>query len=226
MATCILCQKKGFLLTVDRKGVCDNCQAIHYPQIERTLEIYVQSTDLINSSKNFKTKYSRIDDVERCLETLYEYEQQGVREIFSKDVKSLMDGIPRLREEVVEEEAERIYSESLQKFELAKTSASKITAANRGIVKLTELERDTIGCNAISEYVQKLKNEVYKAELGKFIDAAKKWEFKENYKKALDQYQEALYYIRTDEYDDSLQTNIIKQIESKIVDMKNRIANP
>ena len=56
------------------------------------------------------------------------------------------------------------------------------------------------------------------AERGR-IEDAKKAEFKNQRKKALDKYYEALYFLKNDEIDDSLQQDHISMIESKIKEL-------
>jgi len=52
--------------------------------------------------------------------------------------------------------------------------------------------------------------------LNKYLEEAGKAEFKGNLKKALDQYQEALYFLKNDDVDDILQSKEIASIESLV----------
>lgn len=51
------------------------------------------------------------------------------------------------------------------------------------------------------------------------LEAARKAEFKGQKKKALDQCQDALYFLYNDEIDDSLQAEKIVEIEAKISEL-------
>ena len=64
-----------------------------------------------------------------------------------------------------------------------------------------------------------LKSLIHKTKLDKFLEAAKKAEFKGNKKKAIDQYQEALYFIRNDDVPDDQQGQYIEKIESKLKEL-------
>jgi cell division FtsZ-interacting protein ZapD len=65
----------------------------------------------------------------------------------------------------------------------------------------------------------------HKTRLNTFVDAASKAEFKGQLKKALDQYQEALYFLRSDDIEDAQQTGEIEGIEAKIAEMTEKIGN-
>lgn len=66
----------------------------------------------------------------------------------------------------------------------------------------------------------KVRKFLHETQLNAFLEEARKAEFKGNKKKALDQYKEALYFLRNDEIDDSLQAGKIKEIEKKISELE------
>ena len=108
-----------------------------------------------------------------------------------------------------------------RKWELAATTRAKVAAANKGVLKLKEMqdlmERST---PTIERGVAELLGLAHKAEFLAFVSAAEKAEFKGNAKKALDQYQEALYFLKTDNVDDAKQAELIAKLEAKIVELK------
>ncbi len=222
MAQCIFCNRKGFLLSVDHNSVCDGCQLV-YATLQRKQEIVIESFGIIESSKNWKTQRSRVELIESNLVEILPYEEKGLSGIFEKPIPMLLDDLDGVRVDICSKAAEQIFNDASQKLELAKTSKTKVAAANRGIVKLTEFQREAGTNPKIDQYITELHHLIYKSELGAFIEAAQKAEFKENYKKALDQYQEALYYVKTDEYDDSVQVDLISKLENKIDEMKSRL---
>ncbi len=59
----------------------------------------------------------------------------------------------------------------------------------------------------------------HQTQLNAYLEAARKAEFKGQKKKALDQYLEALYFLRSDEIDDSLQAEKISELEAKISEL-------
>ena len=52
-----------------------------------------------------------------------------------------------------------------------------------------------------------------------YVETAEKAEFKGNTKQALDQYLEALYFLKTDDVDDQLQAAEIARISRKIAEL-------
>ena len=56
-----------------------------------------------------------------------------------------------------------------------------------------------------------------------YLEAARKAEFKGNVKKAIDQYQEALFFIRNDDIDDTQQRFEINEIETKLTELRCRV---
>jgi len=63
------------------------------------------------------------------------------------------------------------------------------------------------------------KTFIHKTQLNEYIEEAKKAEFKDQKSKALDKYQEALYFLQNDEIDDSLQKENIDELKAKISEL-------
>ncbi|NLE21927.1 MAG: hypothetical protein GX624_03990 [Actinobacteria bacterium] len=68
----------------------------------------------------------------------------------------------------------------------------------------------------LAAYEAEARAAVHGAKLGGFIEAAEKAEFKGNKKRALDQYQEALYFLKTDDIADDSQASEIARIAAKV----------
>jgi hypothetical protein len=66
---------------------------------------------------------------------------------------------------------------------------------------------------------QQIATEISKTQLNGYLEEAKKNEFKGQKKKALDKYYEALYLLKHDDVDDSLQQDNIQFLESKIKEL-------
>ena len=76
--------------------------------------------------------------------------------------------------------------------------------------------------DSVFKAIDKLNSQSNKILYSYFIEKAKKFEFKEQYSKALDQYYEALYVLKTDDVDDAEQGAEIKELELKIQELKSR----
>jgi len=105
------------------------------------------------------------------------------------------------------------------KAEVAATATSKQNALGAGLLKVREIMQNHEDVIAIGGIELELKTLMRKAKLDGFLEAAKKAEFKGNKKKAIDQYQEALYFIRNDDVPDDQQNEEIRQIEAKLKDL-------
>lgn len=80
--------------------------------------------------------------------------------------------------------------------------------------------KSLLGNPSLAEPVEdKLKALVHDKQLDSMLDAARKAEFKGQKAKAIDQYQEALYFITTDKVDDTDQQGQIAEIETKIAQL-------
>lgn len=130
------------------------------------------------------------------------------------------------RNGVIHDAIASTYEDARAKAQLALTPRAKIKACNDGILKLRELAKSFGDRPEIEPIVRALKKHACTLEYRSFIEAAQKAEFKGSFKKALDQYQEALYFLRTDEIDDSDQQRAIVSLESKIEELKDRIGTP
>ena len=62
--------------------------------------------------------------------------------------------------------------------------------------------------------------------LPKTLEAARKAEFKGDKKKALDRYYDAVYFLRRDDVKDSLEEDIIGEIELKVKELGGSLEEP
>lgn len=87
-------------------------------------------------------------------------------------------------------------------------------------MKIFENKELLLNKSKLDEMEIKVRKFLHETQLNAFLEEARKAEFKGNKKKALDQYKEALYFLRNDEIDDSLQAGKIKEIEKKISELE------
>lgn len=117
--------------------------------------------------------------------------------------------------EGVTEEAEK----ALAKAEIATTPRISINEANKALLKIREGKKELRDQTKLDQLEARVLRFSHEIQLNAYLEAARKAEFKGQKKKALDQYQEALYFLRSDEIDDSLQAGKIAEIEAKISDL-------
>jgi len=222
MAECKYCGKKGFFVSVDSKGLCPDCRVLIYPQVERTIQIVQESEKIIKESKNWKTRLGRCDTLREILSRFEEYERRGIQ-LFNMPLSVLLASVEQNRIDVVKDTIRAIYKDACAKSEMATTATTKVNAVNKGILKLRELNEIVDQPQLFEKAVAKLEQRAHQMQYKAFVDAAQKAEFKGNLKRALDQYQEALYFLRTDRIADSLQKSAIENLEGKIAEIQNAL---
>jgi hypothetical protein len=170
---------------------------------------------LVNESKNMNVRISRYDLLIEHVEALLEYEKRGIPTIDPPPSKVLSER-PELRDKIVVQGVTEEVEKLLAKAEIASSPKTSINEANKALLKIRESKNQLIDKTKLDELETKVKRLSHETQLNSFLDAARKAEFKGQKKKALDQYQEALYFLKTDDVDDSLQAERIGEIETKI----------
>ena len=112
----------------------------------------------------------------------------------------------------------------LARAELRTTPRTKITEASKAILKIQDVRKE-YGLNfpVLGELETNARRFMHQVELQGFLTEAEKAEFKGNRKKALDQYQEALFFLQRDDIDDRLQKNQIGDVEAKVRELSEEV---
>lgn len=221
MAQCIYCNKKGFFLRVSEAGLCENCHEPVILSIQSILRVYNESLDLVEKSKNFNTRYKRVEiAIEKAQQLYDEYWQKGVR-FFEPNPKQAVEKLKEKRLEIIESEIKNRVERHLEKAERAKTIRTKISNADKALDELVKFRQEFDYENKDLE--ANIHAFIHKAQYDDFILNAEKNEFKGNTKKALDLYLEALFFLQKDDIPDEEQKDLIKEIETKIKKLKNRL---
>ena len=127
--------------------------------------------------------------------------------------------IPRNRAEIIGAEAERVTDTALEKSRLASTPSARERALAAGLLKLRETTEGLDERSAVKPLEDALRREKHRVVLDGHLEAARKAEFKGNTKKAIDQYQEALFFLRNDDINDAEQASSIRMIESRLEEL-------
>ena len=208
MAKCNYCLKKGFFLSVDKNNLCNECSPSVLSQIENRARIVSESLKLAQTGKTFSTRISRIDVLIDNLDKLQAYEAKNIPTI-TPTPSLLIQDIRVLRQETITNEINELYTKSVNQAEVAATPTSEYNALSKGFLKVQEILDGYNGEDRDFEQLLRLKLLMHKAKIEGYINEARKAEFKGNTKKAIDQYQEALFYIENDDVDDTLQSDLI-----------------
>lgn len=220
MAQCKWCDASGWFLGIDSNGLCRECQPMFVEAINRC-RVLKESVELAQEGKTVKTRVSRCDLAIEHAEYLLPFEEKGINTVDPTPTK-ILKHLRSLRTEIVVTEASLLADKAIAKSKIATTARSKENAVAAGLLKIREfaggygLSEDP----AISSLEDTLRSEIHRVTLSNFEEAAQKAEFKGNTKKAIDQYQEALFFLLNDDVDDSQQQAEIARIEGKIEELK------
>lgn len=194
-------------------------QAIEDAEVAEVMRVVDESINIVNTTKNNGTKISRCDVVVDKLS--YLTRQYPHREDIEKSLNDTVDYRCHLHDSIVEEQVDKF----LTKSKLAKTLTGKLNNANKALEVLKEATTNKyVDQKKVVASVAFVKDYMHHAELQDIKTKAERFEFKENYKKALSYYQDVLFFLRKDDIEDSLQTKEIKRLEQKIKEMKRKIS--
>ncbi len=213
---------KRLFLSVDANGLCKNCQPIVIMDIQQRVRILSDSINLAKNSKTFKTRLSRCDLVIEHAEALLEYEKKGIPTISPLPSKLLKE-FSEYHDTIIIEEAMQIFGKAQKKAEVSTSFKTIENTYVNALLKIDEVFSFLKDKNKGIELKNKLKSLIHSTKLNGFIDVAKKAEFKGQIKKAVDQYQEALYFILNDNIPDEQQKDKIQEIENKINSLSEKL---
>jgi hypothetical protein len=183
--------------------------------VPRRVQIVQESFGIIRKSTNTKTQLSRCKLMLEMLNDLLPYSDMGIP-MFQVPVRSLISSVEEMRIAIVKEGTEKQAEAHLLKAESAATKATKVTAATRALQEVQAAKAELGDDEELLELEIRVKEFLHSTNLNAFLDTARKHEFKGNKKKALSEYQEALYFLLTDEIDDAQQQEIIAEVKGKI----------
>lgn len=218
MAQCLLCDKKGFFLSVSANGLCSSCEPVVVMDVQQRGRIVGDCIKIISKSKKMDVRLSRCDLLIEHAKILLEYEQRGIPTIAPLPSQLLLE-YDGMHDKIVLESVVADVEKALTKVKIASTPSTRVSETTKALFKIQEGKkelRNSAALNALESHVRRVSHE---AQLDAYLEAARKAEFKGNKKKALDQYQEALYFLRTDGVDDTLQAERIGGIQSKISEL-------
>jgi hypothetical protein len=227
---CRLCEKWTLLITDN--GLCYDCDSIVVMEVKQRARIMTDCEELIATSKKMDTRLSRCDLLLEHAQALLKYEKKGIPSI-DPDPSQYLKEYTVKRNQIISEGVTEIVEKALAKAKIATTPSTAITQANKALFEIQEKRQRLSDKPKLDQLESQVRKFIHETQLNAYLEAARKAEFKGQKKKALDQYQEALYFLRDDEIDDSVQAEEIKEIEAKISDLskesslkfKNHITN-
>ena len=218
MAKCKWCDRSGWFLRLNSVGLCNNCSPLVNFDVQQRLRILNDSINIVNESKNLDTRLSRLDLLLEHANSLYRYEQRGIP-IVEPLPSAILEQFRGRKDQIILETLRTITEEAEKKSATVITASSKVSSLTKALLKIREYKDKMDNKKSLIALEKKVTDMIHKIQLQGYLDQAEKAEFKGQNKKALDQYYEALYFLKHDDVDDSLQQDMISHIKDKIIEL-------
>lgn len=220
MATCKWCGRSGWLLRVSVNGMCDTCEVTEIPMIVRQVQIIQECQSAVESGKTFESRVEHCEEIIRIAEELIPYELKGIT-VSDPSAADLKAGYEAQREKIITEHVEAEVQRILARAKLMGSPQSMVTEATNALLKIAEARNEHgVDDPVLDESEHLVRSFIHETRLNGYLQEAEKEEFKGNRGKALDQYQEALFFLTTERVDSGLLREHTGRIESKIRELR------
>jgi hypothetical protein len=222
MATCKWCNRDGFFLTLNDFGVCKFCSPIVVIEILQGQRIISDSISIIEGHGRIETKLERIKLLKEHANNLLKYEAKGIPLIYESP-SVLLAKFANTHHEIIGEYLKTEIDATMSKVKIMPTIPRKLTALTSLFIKIDNIKiscKDSFDEKLMDDFDQfqtKISTTIQMIQLEDAIKTAEKFEFKKQNKKALEKYYDALYLLRHDNIDDTLQHQSLKTIEDSII---------
>ena len=222
--TCPRCERTERQVPI-QEGVtiCQPCIRQVLPEVQRKMDIVAESQQLVNESKHIDTRLSRCGVVLDTLEDLRPFVDWGMIAV-PPSLDETMASFRDVKAEIVEEHLQEYAAKSARKAQTYKSTSAKTKRYDKVIEEILKYA-EFLPSEVVEDHIEKTEEAKHKVELDDYVEKARKAEFKGKSKKAIDQYQEALYFLRTDQFDDEEQADIISSLEVKIEKLGGHVPN-
>ncbi len=218
MGQCKWCSRSGWFLSLNSSGLCNNCAPLVSLDASQRIRILNDSLKIVTESKNLDTRLSRLDLLLEHANALLKYEQRGIS-VTDPPPSYFINKFGKMRDQIIIETLKADIDTASYKAAVAASTTAKINTLSKMLLRIREYKSRADNPSSLDQLEKQVQSEIQRIQLHGYLDSAKKYEFKGQKKKALDQYYEALYLLRHDDVDDSLQKEQISFIESKIAEL-------
>jgi hypothetical protein len=209
--TCKFCGKTG---PTNEKGLCNKCSISVEKDVRNRLRIMNDCTNLIDNSNNIKTIVSRYDLLLEQAQSLKIYESKGINLI--PNPSQLLKKWTSLHDQIILERITSAVEEQFKKSETAVTPQKSLNAALKSLEVFLE-SKELVGDDLdLGKLENRARVYIIKKQLDIFREKANKAEFLGKNKKALEQHQEALYFLSKETLGFNEREEMTKDIENSI----------
>lgn len=221
MATCILCKRNGFFLSVSPRKLCETCDPEFRLQMRRCLALLEQMPHRIKMTTTLGMKLVAFEHIIESVKSLIRYEHVGL---------PTLNTAPSKLASILAQQKEKMVVEYLTGgFERAKTKAgimplgkTRINLFVKVLFDIREHKASLADPSALEVLEKEVSHHHQWMQLDTFLQEGHAFEFKKQPKKALQRYYDALYFLRNDEIPDALQKEHIAWIEARIAALGGR----
>lgn len=212
LALALICWLASRVPAINRCIFPRKWEIIEEESVAREIDIINESIEIASRSKRIDTVLSRLDTAITLLgEIIARYPHR-------KDWIQSRGKLIREKKMQKHEHVERTIKKRMEKAQLAKGIGPKVNNANKAIEELLQFERDgwlprKNALHAIG-VIQKF---IFDAEIKALTTKARRYEFKKNWKKAIDGYQDLLFFLQ----EEGGSQGQIAQVEAKIAALDN-----
>ncbi len=209
------------LAELERQREAEAAKLTESMEVSRAAEIINESSDLVDFSSNPATRLGRLElIISRAQYILSKYPHRT--EFRDPLEKALAYRVP-LHNKIIEDSVQKC----MDKARAARTITGKMNSAAKALEILREaLDNEYADKVKVKKSARTVRFFMYQEELKNITTKAEKFEFKANYKKALDAYQDALFFLKQEDIGEPQQADDIQRIEKKIEEMRERINAP
>lgn len=215
MAQCKYCGRSGWFLSVSKSSLCKECDSIVVMDVGQRARIINDSMKIVEEAKKIDTQISRCELIIEHAEAMIKYETKGVPTI-QPSPTILTSTYQSKIDEVILDGLRSELENAQTKAEVTARPKSKINIFSKVLLKIREYKPQAKNPELLNELEGQVAGIIHQIQLNDYLEQAKKAEFKKQPKKALEQYYEALYFLKNDEIKDSFQSKHISLIEAKI----------
>lgn len=178
-----------------------------YGQIKKEFDV---SMELFNSSSDFRTRSTHID---RAIEYLKHMENiLPGKEHSSEKLPQLVS----LKQALIYSDIKEQYEIAMNKAKEANMIIAKIKHATDAQSILNEGLNLGIEEKTLASEIEEANNFINRIQYDEYLNKAKKEEEKGRIKSAIDQYQVALYFLKTSSMEGEGENSVVLEIEEKI----------
>jgi hypothetical protein len=222
VATCLNCGRSGLFLSVNANRVCNICNIILITEIRQRARLIQESSEIVDKSKKLETRLSRCEFIVECAKALLPYEQKGIPTI-SPAPSELIDKFTMNQSQIIIDTLRQETEDAIERVKLTTSTKTKLSTLTKTLLRVRDYKDKSANLNPLSQLERQLLDFMHRIQLDAYLEAAEKAQMKGQKKKALDQYYEALYFLRHDEIDDSMQREQITNIETKIAEIDGKV---